>query len=133
MSTGSQFSRRAFAQGLGAIATTGLVAGCRDKDPADTGDTGAPPPEPAPDRDPEPEPWDPGLTEDAVAYRALRQDPADGKVEASGSQLLMAITPPPAETGVSYSFFGQIVEEDLGVLSSLTISDTIQTITITEE
>jgi peptidylprolyl isomerase/peptidyl-prolyl cis-trans isomerase B (cyclophilin B) len=69
----------------------------------------------------------------AVAYRALGQDPADGKVETSGSQLLMAIIAPPAEASVSYSFFGQIVEEDLDVLASLTISDTIQTITITEE
>ena len=69
----------------------------------------------------------------AVAYRALGQDPADGKVEASGSQLLIAIIAPPAEASMSFSFFGQIVEEDLDVLSSLTISDTIQTITITEE
>ncbi len=73
------------------------------------------------------------LAPGAVAYRSLGQDPADGKVEASGSQLLMAIIAPPAEAGVSFSFFGQIVEEDLDVLSSLTISDTIQTITITEE
>jgi cyclophilin family peptidyl-prolyl cis-trans isomerase len=72
------------------------------------------------------------LAPGAVAYRALRQDPADGVVEASGSQLLMAIVAPPAEAGVSYSFFGQIVE-GLDVLSSLTVTDTIQTITITEE
>jgi len=72
------------------------------------------------------------LAPGAVAYRALRQDPADGGVEASGSQLLMAIVAPPAEAGVSYSFFGQIVE-GLDVLSSLTVTDTIQTITITEE
>ena len=68
----------------------------------------------------------------AVAYRALRQDPADGLVETSGSQLLLAIIAPPAEAGVSYSFFGQIVE-GLDVLSSLTVTDTVQAITITEE
>ncbi len=86
MSTGSQFSRRAFAQGLGAIATTGLVAGCRDKDPAETGDTGVAPPEPAPDRDPEPEPWDPGLTEDAVAFPwgVVVGDPMASTAEAGG-------------------------------------------------
>lgn len=61
-------SRRGFTRGLGAIATTGLFAACRDKDPAETGDTGAPPPDPAPDRGPEPEPWDPGLTEDELAF-----------------------------------------------------------------
>lgn len=69
----------------------------------------------------------------AVAYRSLSQDPADGKVEASGSQLLIAVMAPPAEASVSYSFFGQIVEDDLDVLASLTLTDTITSITITEE
>ncbi len=72
------------------------------------------------------------LAAGAVAYRAMRMDPADGGVESSGSQLLLAIVPPPAEAGLNYSFFGQIVE-GLDVLSSLTVTDTIQTVTITEE
>jgi cyclophilin family peptidyl-prolyl cis-trans isomerase len=67
----------------------------------------------------------------AVAYRSLTQD-ADGSVIASGSQLFLALSPPPADVNEAYSFFGKVVE-GVDILSSLTISDTIQTITIEEQ
>jgi cyclophilin family peptidyl-prolyl cis-trans isomerase len=67
----------------------------------------------------------------AVAYRTLTQD-ADGSIIASGSQLFLAIAPPPADVNDVYSFFGQVVE-GVDILSSLTVSDTIQSIMIVEE
>ncbi len=67
----------------------------------------------------------------AVAYRSLGQDP-DGSIVASGSQLYLAIAAPPPDVNVSYSFFGQIVEGG-DILPSLTVSDTITTITIEEK
>lgn len=67
----------------------------------------------------------------SVAYRSLTQD-VDGSVIASGSQLFLAISPPPPDVSGAYSFFGQIVD-GLDILSSLTLSDTIKTITIVEE
>jgi cyclophilin family peptidyl-prolyl cis-trans isomerase len=67
----------------------------------------------------------------AVAYRSLTQD-ADGSVIASGSQLFLALSPPPADVNEAYSFFGKVVE-GVDILSSLTISDTIQKITIEEQ
>jgi cyclophilin family peptidyl-prolyl cis-trans isomerase len=67
----------------------------------------------------------------SVAYRSLTQD-VDGSVIASGSQLFLAISPPPPDVSGAYSFFGQIID-GLDILSSLTLSDTIKTITIVEE
>jgi cyclophilin family peptidyl-prolyl cis-trans isomerase len=64
----------------------------------------------------------------SVAYRSLNQE-ADGTVLASGSQLYLAIAAPPADVNVSYSFFGQIVE-GVELLSSLTLSDTIGSVTV---
>jgi len=67
----------------------------------------------------------------AVAYRSLGQDP-DGNIVASGSQLFLAMSAPPADAYPSYSFFGQIVEgQDL--LATLAVSDTIESITIEEK
>ena len=67
----------------------------------------------------------------SVAYRSLTQD-VDGSVIASGSQLFLALSPPPPDVSSAYSFFGK-VEEGLDILASLTLSDTIETITIVEE
>jgi cyclophilin family peptidyl-prolyl cis-trans isomerase len=67
----------------------------------------------------------------AVAYRTLTQD-ADGSIIASGSQLFLAIAPPPSDVNDVYSFFGQVVE-GVDILSTLTISDTIESIIIVEE
>jgi peptidylprolyl isomerase/peptidyl-prolyl cis-trans isomerase B (cyclophilin B) len=64
----------------------------------------------------------------SVAYRSLGQN-EDGTVIASGSQLYLAIAAPPADVNVSYSFFGQIVE-GVDILSSLTVSDTIESVTV---
>lgn len=63
----------------------------------------------------------------AVAYVPYPTGPAD--LQASGSQLLLAIASPPAEAGSFYSFFGQIVE-GLEVLRALTSDDSIETVTI---
>ena len=67
----------------------------------------------------------------SVAYRSLSQD-ADGNVIASGSQLFLALSAPPPDVNDAYSFFGKIVEGG-DILSSLTISDTVQAITIEEQ
>jgi cyclophilin family peptidyl-prolyl cis-trans isomerase len=64
----------------------------------------------------------------SVAYRSVGQDP-DGSVVASGSQLYLAVVAPPADVNTSYSFFGQIVEGQ-DILPSLTVSDTIETVTV---
>ena len=52
-----------------------------------------------------PQPLDIG----SVAYRSLTQD-ADGSVIASGSQLFLALSPPPADVSGAYSFFGKVEE-----------------------
>jgi len=67
----------------------------------------------------------------SVAYRSLTQD-ADGSIIASGSQLFLALSPPPPDVNSAYSFFGLVVD-GVDILSSLTVSDTIETITIVEE
>jgi len=64
----------------------------------------------------------------SVAYRSVGQD-ANGAIIASGSQLYLAVAEPPADVNTSYSFFGQIVE-GTDILSSLTVSDTIESVTI---
>jgi cyclophilin family peptidyl-prolyl cis-trans isomerase len=66
-----------------------------------------------------------------VAYRSLTQD-ADGSIIASGSQLFLALSPPPPDVNSAYSFFGLVVD-GVDILSSLTVSDTIETVTIVEE
>jgi peptidylprolyl isomerase len=63
-----------------------------------------------------------------IAYNSLAPNP-DGGVIASSSQLLIAIAPPPAEAGASYSFFAQVVE-GLDILPTLTTSDTVESVTI---
>lgn len=65
----------------------------------------------------------------SVAARSLGQDQTDGSVLASGSQLYIATSAPPADVNTAYSFFGQVVE-GLDILPNLTVSDTIKTITI---
>lgn len=67
----------------------------------------------------------------AVAYRTLSQD-TDGAIVASSSQLFLAIAPPPPDVNDAYSFFGQIVE-GLDILATLTVSDTVESVTIIEE
>ena len=67
----------------------------------------------------------------AVAYRSLGQE-EDGTIIASSSQLYLALIAPPADVNVSYSFFGQVVE-GVDILSSLTISDTIESVTVESE
>ena len=64
----------------------------------------------------------------SVAYRSVGQD-KDGSVVASGSQLYLAVTAPPADVNTSYSFFGQIVSGQ-DILPSLTVSDTIESVTV---
>ncbi|MCL4830404.1 MAG: peptidylprolyl isomerase [Caldilinea sp.] len=94
----------------------------------------------APDNDPggdvgyvfKPEAGLPGDPEaGAIAYRTLSQD-TDGSIIASGSQLFLAIVPPPPDVNDVYSFFGKIVE-GLEILPNLTTDDTILSITIVEE
>ena len=67
----------------------------------------------------------------SVAYRSVGQD-QDGSIVASGSQLYLAVTAPPADVNTSYSFFGQIVEGQ-DILPSLTVSDTIESVTVEDE
>ena len=94
----------------------------------------------APDNDPggdvgyvfKPEAGLPGDPEaGAIAYRTLSQD-FDGSIIASGSQLFLAIAPPPPDVNDVYSFFGKIVE-GLEILPNLTTDDAILSITIVEE
>ncbi|MBW7884111.1 MAG: peptidylprolyl isomerase [Caldilineaceae bacterium] len=66
----------------------------------------------------------------SVTYRSLQQLP-DGTVLASSSQLFLALSPPPAEAIPAYSFFGTIIE-GVEILSTITVSDTIESITIRE-
>jgi len=67
----------------------------------------------------------------SITYRSLQQDPAGGVV-ASGSQLFLALVAPPPDVNDAYSFFGKIVD-GVEILSTLTVSDTIESITIVEE
>jgi cyclophilin family peptidyl-prolyl cis-trans isomerase len=67
-------------------------------------------------------------TTGSLAFISLNRE-ADGSITASGSQLLIAVSEPPAQVNESYGFFGQIVQ-GVEVLPSLTVSDTISTITI---
>ena len=67
----------------------------------------------------------------SITYRSLQQDPAGGVI-ASGSQLFLALVAPPPDVVDAYSFFGKIVD-GVEVLSTLTVSDTIESITIIEE
>ncbi len=67
----------------------------------------------------------------SITYRSLQEDPAGGVV-ASGSQLFLALVAPPPDVNDAYSFFGKIVD-GVDILSTLTVSDTIQSITIVEE
>ena len=64
----------------------------------------------------------------SVAYRSVGQD-QDGSILASGSQLYLAVTAPPADVNTSYSFFGQIVSGQ-DILPSLTVSDTIESVKV---
>jgi peptidylprolyl isomerase/peptidyl-prolyl cis-trans isomerase B (cyclophilin B) len=64
----------------------------------------------------------------SIAYRSLGQDP-DQSVVASGSQLYWAIAAPPADSGEFYSFFGRVIT-GTEVLSTLTLSDTIESVTV---
>lgn len=64
----------------------------------------------------------------SMAYLPNRDDPR----QSSGSQILLALIPPPNGVEAQYSFFGQIVDSD-DILTSLTIEDTIESITIESE
>lgn len=72
-----------------------------------------------------------GITETlgigSIAYIPMQA--ADGSIMSSGSQLLIALVEPPQGISVQYSFFGQITD-GLEVLSSITMSDTVNSITI---
>ncbi len=57
------------------------------------------------------------------------QDPLTGNIVSNGSQVLMAFEAPPAEAGQQISFFGQVTE-GLEILSSLTPTDTVESINI---
>ncbi len=71
------------------------------------------------------------IGEGSLAYLPF-QDLFSGEVSGNGSQILVAIAPPPAEAGQQIGFFGQVTE-GLDVLSKLTTEDTIERITITVE
>lgn len=64
----------------------------------------------------------------SMAYIPNREQPS----LSSGSQILLAIIPPPRGVESQFSFFGQIVDAD-DILTSLTIEDTIDSITIESE
>lgn len=64
----------------------------------------------------------------SMAYLPNRDDPR----QSSGSQILLALIPPPRGVEAQFSFFGQVVEGE-DVLTSLTIEDTIESITIESE
>lgn len=67
------------------------------------------------------------ITLGSFAYIPMAME--DGSVRSSGSQLLIALVEPPQGVADQYSFFGQITD-GLDVLETLTISDTVTTITI---
>lgn len=68
------------------------------------------------------------LSEGAVGYLPA-PDPATGDLQSNGSQLLIALIAPPAESGLDISFFGTVTE-GLDVLGALTAADTIESIQI---
>jgi cyclophilin family peptidyl-prolyl cis-trans isomerase len=67
----------------------------------------------------------------SLAYVALQPVPNEPPAS-SGSQILIALMDPPAETAQLYSFFGAVVAGD-ELLDTLTPEDTIESITIREE
>lgn len=62
-----------------------------------------------------------------LAYIPMRTP--SGGVQSSGSQFLIALAEPPPGATAQWSFFGQITD-GVDLLSSLTISDTVESITI---
>lgn len=64
----------------------------------------------------------------SMAFIPNREQPT----QSSGSQILVAVIPPPRGVEAQFSFFGQIVGSD-ELLASLTVDDTIESITITSE
>lgn len=70
------------------------------------------------------------LKKGAVAYVPLAQITADSTVESSSSQVLFALLDLPAEVNMGFAFFGQVTE-GLDVLDKLTMSDMIESVTIT--
>lgn len=64
----------------------------------------------------------------SVAYIPMAPEPG-GPAQSSSSQLLIALIAPPAEVGVDFSFFGQIVD-GVDLLPQLMMSDTIQSVTV---
>ena len=63
-----------------------------------------------------------------IAY--IPQRPVPNKpVQSSSSQLLIALIKPPAEVNANFSFFGQVVG-GADILPKLTISDTIESVTV---
>lgn len=64
----------------------------------------------------------------AIAYLPA-QDPLTGDIVSNGSQVLVFVDAPPAEAAQQISYFGQVVE-GLEILQSLTITDTIESVTI---
>lgn len=64
----------------------------------------------------------------AIAYLPA-QDPLTGDILSNGSQLLIFVEAPPAEAAQQISFFGEVVE-GLDILMSLTVADTIESVTI---
>ncbi len=68
------------------------------------------------------------LDKGAIAYIPMQGDP-DGPPISSGSQMLIALVPPPTEAIADLSFFGQ-VSEGIEALEALTTDDIIESITI---
>lgn len=62
-----------------------------------------------------------------MAFVPVRQ--AADFIYASGSQILVTLSPPPDGVNLNYGFFGRVTE-GADVLASLTLSDTIQSVTI---
>jgi cyclophilin family peptidyl-prolyl cis-trans isomerase len=64
----------------------------------------------------------------SIAYLPA-QDPLTGDIVSNGSQVLIFLEAPPAAAAAEISYFGQVVE-GLEILQSLTIADTIESVTI---
>jgi cyclophilin family peptidyl-prolyl cis-trans isomerase len=64
----------------------------------------------------------------ALAYLPA-QDPLTGDILSNGSQVLIFVEAPPAEAAQQISFFGEVVD-GLEILMSLTVADTIESVTI---
>ena len=60
------------------------------------------------------------------------QDPLTGELGSNSSQMLIALTAPPAEAAAQLGFFGEVVER-LDVLSSLANGDAIEEVRVTVE